>query len=111
MFMELFQSENLYFIILGVFSFVNSQFDECMINNASQCLSVLPGTFYIGVLMVHLEMEPRCPARRREERKKRRIPMSRNQELIHLTDKYGARNYHPLPIVISKAGRRLGGRC
>lgn len=28
--------------------------------------------------------------------------MSRNQELIHLTDKYGARNYHPLPIVISE---------
>ncbi|MBH8607244.1 ornithine--oxo-acid transaminase [Thermoactinomyces sp. CICC 10521] len=29
--------------------------------------------------------------------------MSRNQELIELTDKFGARNYHPLPIVISKA--------
>ncbi|WP_124727866.1 ornithine--oxo-acid transaminase [Staphylospora marina] len=29
--------------------------------------------------------------------------MSRNQALIELTDKYGARNYHPLPIVISKA--------
>ncbi|MFD1406911.1 ornithine--oxo-acid transaminase [Kroppenstedtia eburnea] len=28
--------------------------------------------------------------------------MSRNQELINLTDRYGARNYHPLPIVISK---------
>ena len=49
MFMELFQSENLfYFIILGVFSFVNSQFDECMINNASQCLSVLPGNLLIS---------------------------------------------------------------
>ncbi|TCS94795.1 ornithine--oxo-acid transaminase [Hazenella coriacea] len=29
--------------------------------------------------------------------------MSKNQALIELTDKYGARNYHPLPIVISKA--------
>jgi ornithine--oxo-acid transaminase len=29
--------------------------------------------------------------------------MSRNQALIELTDKFGAKNYHPLPIVISKA--------
>jgi ornithine--oxo-acid transaminase len=29
--------------------------------------------------------------------------MSKNQALIELTDKYGARNYHPLPIVITKA--------
>ncbi len=29
--------------------------------------------------------------------------MSRNQALIELTDQYGAKNYHPLPIVISKA--------
>lgn len=29
--------------------------------------------------------------------------MSKNQALIELTDKYGAKNYHPLPIVISKA--------
>lgn len=29
--------------------------------------------------------------------------MSRNQALIELTDKYGANNYHPLPIVISRA--------
>ncbi|SFJ10111.1 ornithine--oxo-acid transaminase [Thermoflavimicrobium dichotomicum] len=28
--------------------------------------------------------------------------MSKNQALIELTDKYGARNYHPLPIVLSK---------
>lgn len=28
--------------------------------------------------------------------------MSRNKELIDLTEKYGARNYHPLPIVLSK---------
>jgi ornithine--oxo-acid transaminase len=31
--------------------------------------------------------------------------MSKNKALIELTDKYGARNYHPLPIVISKAER------
>lgn len=29
--------------------------------------------------------------------------MSKNQVLIELTDKYGANNYHPLPIVISQA--------
>ncbi|MFD1423000.1 ornithine--oxo-acid transaminase [Laceyella tengchongensis] len=29
--------------------------------------------------------------------------MSKNQAVIELTDKYGAKNYHPLPIVISKA--------
>ncbi|MDR6225102.1 ornithine--oxo-acid transaminase [Desmospora profundinema] len=29
--------------------------------------------------------------------------MSRNQSLIELTEKHGARNYHPLPIVIAKA--------
>ncbi|MFS0864187.1 ornithine--oxo-acid transaminase [Fredinandcohnia sp. 179-A 10B2 NHS] len=29
--------------------------------------------------------------------------MSKSEELISLTDKYGAHNYHPLPIVISKA--------
>ncbi|MDQ0256123.1 ornithine--oxo-acid transaminase [Evansella vedderi] len=29
--------------------------------------------------------------------------MSRTKEIIVLTEKYGARNYHPLPIVISKA--------
>ncbi|GGE14249.1 ornithine aminotransferase [Marinithermofilum abyssi] len=29
--------------------------------------------------------------------------MSRNQTLIDLTEKHGARNYHPLPIVISQA--------
>ncbi|HHW01980.1 MAG TPA: ornithine--oxo-acid transaminase [Thermoanaerobacterales bacterium] len=29
--------------------------------------------------------------------------MSKNQELINLTEKYSAHNYHPLPIVISKA--------
>jgi ornithine--oxo-acid transaminase len=29
--------------------------------------------------------------------------MSKNQSLIALTEKHGARNYHPLPIVISKA--------
>lgn len=29
--------------------------------------------------------------------------MSKNLALIELTDKYGAKNYHPLPIVISKA--------
>lgn len=27
--------------------------------------------------------------------------MSKNQEIIQLTDKYGARNYHPLPIVLT----------
>src|SRR6056297_1393664 len=27
----------------------------------------------------------------------------RSEEAINLTDKYGAKNYHPLPIVISKA--------
>ncbi|MBA4493083.1 ornithine--oxo-acid transaminase [Paenactinomyces guangxiensis] len=31
--------------------------------------------------------------------------MSNNKSLIELTDKYGAKNYHPLPIVISKAER------
>ncbi|AUS09508.1 ornithine--oxo-acid transaminase [Laceyella sacchari] len=29
--------------------------------------------------------------------------MSKNKAVIELTDKYGAKNYHPLPIVISKA--------
>lgn len=29
--------------------------------------------------------------------------MSKTEELISLTDQYGAHNYHPLPIVISKA--------
>ncbi|SDC80990.1 ornithine--oxo-acid transaminase [Melghirimyces thermohalophilus] len=29
--------------------------------------------------------------------------MSKNKEWIDLTDQYGARNYHPLPIVISRA--------
>ncbi|MFC4076782.1 ornithine--oxo-acid transaminase [Salinithrix halophila] len=29
--------------------------------------------------------------------------MSKNQTLINLTDQHGARNYHPLPIVIAKA--------
>ncbi|MFC4322328.1 ornithine--oxo-acid transaminase [Litchfieldia salsa] len=29
--------------------------------------------------------------------------MSKTQEIITLTDQYGAKNYHPLPIVISKA--------
>ncbi|MCA1030995.1 ornithine--oxo-acid transaminase [Bacillus timonensis] len=29
--------------------------------------------------------------------------MGKSQELISLTEKYGAKNYHPLPIVISKA--------
>lgn len=29
--------------------------------------------------------------------------MSGTKEIINLTEKYGARNYHPLPIVISKA--------
>ncbi|PYZ95487.1 ornithine--oxo-acid transaminase [Alteribacter lacisalsi] len=29
--------------------------------------------------------------------------MGKTQEIIGLTEKYGARNYHPLPIVISKA--------
>ncbi|MFC7440661.1 ornithine--oxo-acid transaminase [Laceyella putida] len=29
--------------------------------------------------------------------------MSKNKALIELTDKFGAKNYHPLPIVISKA--------
>ncbi|WP_449539407.1 ornithine--oxo-acid transaminase [Ferdinandcohnia sp. Marseille-Q9671] len=29
--------------------------------------------------------------------------MSKSEELISLTDRYGAHNYHPLPIVISKA--------
>lgn len=29
--------------------------------------------------------------------------MSRNQVLIELTDRYGANNYHPLPIVVSRA--------
>lgn len=29
--------------------------------------------------------------------------MTRSQEIIQLTEKYGARNYNPLPIVISKA--------
>lgn len=29
--------------------------------------------------------------------------MSKSEELISLTDQYGAHNYHPLPIVISKA--------
>lgn len=29
--------------------------------------------------------------------------MSKNQELINLTEKYSAHNYHPLPVVISKA--------
>ncbi|OYD07624.1 ornithine--oxo-acid transaminase [Paludifilum halophilum] len=29
--------------------------------------------------------------------------MTNNQTLIQLTEEYGARNYHPLPIVISKA--------
>lgn len=29
--------------------------------------------------------------------------MSQNQTMIQLTEKYGARNYHPLPIVIAKA--------
>ncbi|RAL25823.1 ornithine--oxo-acid transaminase [Thermoflavimicrobium daqui] len=28
--------------------------------------------------------------------------MSKNQALIELTEKYGARNYHPLPIVLAK---------
>jgi ornithine--oxo-acid transaminase len=31
--------------------------------------------------------------------------MSKNKKLIELTDKFGARNYYPLPIVISKAER------
>ncbi|MBD8067588.1 ornithine--oxo-acid transaminase [Bacillus sp. PS06] len=29
--------------------------------------------------------------------------MTKTQEIISLTDQYGAKNYHPLPIVISKA--------
>src|SRR5690554_6640024 len=29
--------------------------------------------------------------------------MTNTKQIIELTDKYGARNYHPLPIVISKA--------
>ncbi len=29
--------------------------------------------------------------------------MTKSEELIELTDKYGAKNYHPLPIVISEA--------
>ena len=29
--------------------------------------------------------------------------MSKNQAIIELTEKHGARNYHPLPVVISKA--------
>ncbi|MFA6093740.1 MAG: ornithine--oxo-acid transaminase [Elusimicrobiota bacterium] len=31
------------------------------------------------------------------------VAISRTQELIDLSDKYGANNYHPLPIVISQA--------
>ncbi|MGX1194887.1 acetylornithine/succinyldiaminopimelate/putrescine aminotransferase [Metabacillus sp. SLBN-84] len=29
--------------------------------------------------------------------------MSKSVQIISLTEKYGANNYHPLPIVISKA--------
>ena len=29
--------------------------------------------------------------------------MSSSKEIIDVTEKYGARNYHPLPVVISKA--------
>lgn len=29
--------------------------------------------------------------------------MSKSEEMMKLTDKYGAKNYHPLPVVISKA--------
>lgn len=34
---------------------------------------------------------------------RRLSPLSKTDQIIEQTEKYGARNYHPLPIVISEA--------